>query len=509
MIRRIAGKGKVAVRDPFSTEHLQNDLGGRAVRGGALTMGAQGLRLAVQVASTIVLARLLPPSDFGLVAMVMALTGLAALFSDLGLSMATVQRRNITPAQVNALFWINVAIGVVIAAVVVAFAPLIAWFYTEPRLVEITFALAFPFLLGGAAAQHKALIQRQMRFRALVTIDLAALIGGICAAIALAVAGAGYWALVANSIATSILSLALVWIFSGWRPGLPARAGGVRSMIAFGANLTGFNLVNYFARNLDNILIGWWWGASALGLYSRAYRLLTLPIQQINAPMAQVMVPGLSRIQSDGERWRQGYCRAITAMMLATAPISTFSFVFADPIIPLLLGSQWAGAVPIFRNLAIAGVAQSLFNSMGWIYISRGRSDRMFKWGIFGSTIFSLSFIAGLPYGPSGVALAYSIAVLGLAWPCVAYACYGTPLRQSDVFKASATPVFAAIMAAFCAYLVTLLTHQRTDFEYFGLFAGAVVFTAVYIMLVLSQPGTRDIVKHVADRIYRGRVIGA
>lgn len=508
MIRRSAGKGKVPVRDPFSTEHLQNDLGGRAVRGGALTMGAQGLRLAIQVASTIVLARLLPPSDFGLVAMVVALTGLAALFGDLGLSMATVQRRNITAAQVNALFWINAAAGVVIAAVVIALSPVIAWFYAEPRLVEITCALAAPFVLSGVTAQHKALMNRQMRFRALVTIDLVALIGGIVAAIALAIAGAGYWALVANPITTAILTLALVWTFSGWRPGLPARAGGVRSMIAFGANLTGFNLVNYFARNLDDILIGWWWGASALGLYSRAYRLLTLPIQQINAPMAQVMVPGLSRIQSDDERWRQGYRRAISAMMLATAPISTFSWVFADPIIPLLLGSQWNDAVPIFRNLAIAGVAQSLFNSMGWIYLSRGRSDRMFKWGIFGATIFCLSFIVGLPYGPSGVALAYSIAVLGLAWPCVAYACHGTPLRQSDVFKAAATPVFAAIIAAFCAYLVKLIAHQRTDFEYLGLFAGAMVFTAVYIMLVLSQSGTREIVKHVADRIYRGGAIG-
>lgn len=500
MSRAVTAQSREQTGDAFATAHLRAGLGRRALRGGALTMAGQATRLVIQIGSTILLARLLPPADFGLVAMVVALTGLAALFGDLGLSMATVQRTEITQAQVSTLFWVNVAAGAVIAALVAALAPAIAWFYGEPRLTEITLVLAGTFLLGGIAVQHKALLQRQMRFGALVALDLLAFGGGIATALILAARGAGYWALVANPVVAAVLTAILAWTLSGWRPGLPSRGSGVRALLAFGGHLTGFNLVNYAARNLDNILIGWWWGAPALGLYDRAYKLLMLPLSQINQPMAQVLIPTLSHIQNDAERWRQAYCRAITGMMLATAPLSCFCFVFADPIIPLLLGKQWSGAVPIFRYLAIAGMAQSLCNSVGWLYISRGRSDRMLRWGLFGVTIICLSFVAGLPFGPEGVALAYSAALLALVWPCVAYACHGTPLRSTDVFRAASVPVLAAAAAALCAYGGRMLALDA-GLGNTSLLASGLIFVLVYGALVLSRSGPRDLLRLALHKV--------
>jgi O-antigen/teichoic acid export membrane protein len=223
-----------------------------------------------------VLARLLTLQDFGLISMVTAFTGLASLFRDMGLSMATVQRPHIDHAQVSTLFWVNVAISVVITSITAMLGPLIAWFYGEPRLKWITIVSAVAFIFGGLTVQHQALLRRQMRFTALAIIDVGSMLAGIIVAITSSLYGAGYWALVLNQLVVGITTAMGVWLLCDWRPGLPVGHSGVRSMLAFGGNLTGANVLNYFVRNFDNILIGWYWGAQQLGLYTRAYQLLVI-----------------------------------------------------------------------------------------------------------------------------------------------------------------------------------------------------------------------------------------
>jgi PST family polysaccharide transporter len=221
-------------------------------------MGGQAANFVLKLGSTAVLARLLTPADFGLIAMVTAVTGFVEMFKEAGLSMATIQRAEINHRQISTLFWINLGLSILLMFVVVGLAPAVAWFYGEPQLLWITIALGAMFPLGGLTIQHVALLRRQMRFGTLVSIDVTSNAVGIAAAITAAAFGARYWALVIMMAASGAANAALVWITCPWVPGLPKRGAGVRPMLAFGGNLTGFAFINYWARSADNVLIGWY-----------------------------------------------------------------------------------------------------------------------------------------------------------------------------------------------------------------------------------------------------------
>ena len=448
---------KTSLRSPFDTEHLKTDLKGRSVRGGAVTMLGQGSRFVIQIASTMVLARLLVPADFGLIAMVTALTGFAVLFKDLGLSMATVQKAEITHEQISMLFWINVAVSALITLAISALAPLMAWFYGEPRLILITISISLIFLFGGVTVQHQALLQRQMRFTALAVIQVVSISAGVIVGIVSAILGAGYWALVMKQ-ATSDLSIAFgVWLVCSWRPGLPVRNTGVKSMLVFGGYITSFNIVNYFARNADNILIGRVWGAGPLGFYSKAYALLVLPLTQINQPLASVAVPALSRLRDDPLKYSSYYLRVISLISLVSTPLVGFLIVCSSDLILLILGSQWAAASNIFKILGFSALIQPLYYTQGWLHISAGRSDRYLRWGLFSSFVIVIAFIVGLPYGPLGVAVAYTLATWAIIFPCMWYAGRSAGIQVNDIFGAVGKNIAAGLISI--AISIVLLEH--------------------------------------------------
>lgn len=435
--------------DFFDTEYLKADLKGRSVRGGAVTMAAQGAIFFLRMGSTIVLARLLTPQDFGLIAMVTVITGFVAMFKDMGLSMATVQKAEINHAQISTLFWINVVLSLFMMLVTATLAPVIALFYGEPRLTWITLALASTFIFGGFTVQHQALLRRQMHFGTLALIQIISMVVGIITAIIAALYGAGYWSLVLMQLATAITIAIGVWVGCDWRPGLPKRGTGVRSMLAFGGNLTGFNFMNYFARNLDHVLIGRFWGPGQLGLYSKAYGLLLLPLQQITGPITAVAIPSLSRLQNDAERYLKYYLKAISLIAFLTMPGVMFLIIMSDEIIGLVLGQQWTGASRIFAVLGISALIQPVLSTVGWLFVSTGRTDRMFRWGIFSSLCIVVSFIVGLPFGAIGVATAYTICILLLAVPALWYATKTTPISLLSIFNVIWHPALATSIVGF------------------------------------------------------------
>jgi len=445
---------KPFVRSPFDTEHLTTDLKGRSVRGGAATMLGQGADFVIRTASTVVLARLLVPADFGLIAMVTAVTGFAALFSDIGLSMATVQKAEISHEQISTLFWVNVAASALIAMVTAALAPIIAWFYGEPRLTMITVALALIFLFGGLTVQHRALLQRQMRFTALASIQVVSVLTGVGVAIVSALLGVGYWALVMMQ-GTSALSIAVgVWLLCDWRPGRPVRHAGVRSMLVFGGNITVFNVVNYFARNVDNILIGRFWGVAPLGFYSKAYGLLMMPLRQINMPLAAVAVPALSRLYGDPLKYEAYYLKTISLITLVSTPLVGFFIVCSDSLILLVLGPQWAAASDIFLVLGVSALIQPLYFTQGWLHISAGRSDRFLRWGLVSSLVIVLGFVVGLPYGPKGVAAAYTAVTWAIIVPCMWYAGRSAGIRVSYIFAAVGKNIAAGLASIVISFVL-------------------------------------------------------
>lgn len=471
----------------FCTDHLKDDLKGRSVRGGAITIAAQASKFILQMGSTVVLARLLAPEDFGLIGMVTVVIGFAGLFKDLGLSTATIQKAQINHEQVSTLFWINFAISCATALVVAALSPVVAWFYGETRLTWITLALASSFIFGGLTVQHQALLRRQMSFTRLAKIEIISMLVGVLSAIVSAWYGAGYWALVVMQLAIAATNAIGVWIACSWRPGLPAQNSGIRSMLAFGGNLTGFNIVNYFSRNLDNVLIGQYWGSQELGLYALAYKLILLPIQQINAPVSSVALPGLSSLQTEPEKYRRYYYKAILLIAIFGMPIVCFMFASADKLILLLLGQQWLGAIPIFRFLMPAAFNATIGVGQGWVYQSLDMVDRQLRWGIVLSILNVILFVIGVRWGAIGVAAAY-----GLSRPIFLVAgftyCYkGTPLRFTELAKTLFQPVLTSFGAAAVVMIVNnlLLTDINT---LTGLFMDCVLYGLSYIAIWMIIP---------------------
>lgn len=474
----------------FCTDHLMTDLKGRSLRGGVVTVASQMCKFVLNMGAIVVLARLIAPEDFGLIAMVATVTNLVVVFKDMGLSMATVQRAEINHAQVSTLFWVNVVFSLAIALLIAALAPAIAWFYGEPRLTSITLVLASGLALSGLMVQHEALMRRQMQFTDLATLQIVSMLVGTGTVIVLACYGAGYWALVLKQLAEQITSTVGVWVMCGWRPGLPVRGSGVRSMLAFGSHLTGFNIVNYFARNLDNVLIGWRWGAQPLGLYDKAYQLLLLPIQQINTPLAAVATPALSRLVDSPERYRQTYLRILDKVAMLTMPGVAFMIVTSDWLVKVLLGSQWSDASRIFAWLGIAAFTQPISNTTGWLFMTQGRTKHMLQWGLIGGSLSIISIIAGLPWGAVGVAAAYSIIGLVIRTPLLFwFICRTGPVKASDFYRTIAPSAWASL----CVLSMLLAFRQWVELfnPVLGLTITFVIAVGITLLVLAVLPAGR------------------
>jgi O-antigen/teichoic acid export membrane protein len=477
--------------DALNTDHLHADLKGRSVRGGLITLTSQGGQFVMQSISTVVLARLLVPAEFGMVAMVTAITGLASAFADLGLSEATIQRKEITHHQVSVMFWINLAVGAGLTLITAALAPVLARFYREPRLVNITLLLSITFLIGGLRVQPDALLKRQMRFSSIAIRDLTSYALAVAVAITMALRGAGYWALVALPLTLNLTQMALSWLMVEWRPGLPRRDANVGSMVAFGGNVAASYLIFNLNRNVDNVLIGWFWGAAPLGLYSRAYNLLMLPVRQLSVPAASVAVPAFSKIQGDPERFARYYLRATSLIMWISAPLFGFLFVAANPVIVLVLGAKWREAAPVFQILAISALGQMLLETTVWLLVSRGQSGRLLKLLLIISPIIVGSFVIGLPFGIKGVALSSSLVLLGILPWALKFTFRGTDLNLQRVGRALLYPISLCLAGVFLAKVaIHLLAPERMILQ---LLVVALGFATAYSLSALIPPVRQEI----------------
>ncbi|HEX9822739.1 MAG TPA: lipopolysaccharide biosynthesis protein [Methylomirabilota bacterium] len=426
-------------------------------RGAATVTVAQWLGLLVNLLSTVVLARLLAPADYGLVAMATAVVGLAWLLQDLGLSQATIQAAELDDGKLTALFWIGTAFGALVALGLAVGAGAVAGFYDEPRVARLTIALSATCLLAGLGAQHRALLVRELRFTAVALIGLLASLAGLLVGVTAAMAGAGHWALVAMYLVNAACAAGGCWIAHSWRPSWPRRGAGIRPMLRFGGALTAGNVLNYVARNLDNILIGRVWGPEPLGLYSRAYALMMLPLNQFNAPVSSVAIPALSRVQNDPARFRAVFLQALSAVAFCGIPLFLAVAVLSRDIVEILFGERWLEAAPIVTVLALAGAVQPLTHATGWVYVALGRAARMARWAGVSTGVLALSFVGGLPWGPLGVAIGYAVGVYALAFPAIVAACHESPISPLMFVRAAARPVLLGVSFAGGAAATRLL----------------------------------------------------
>lgn len=390
-------------------------LGGRAARGAMQTVGAQVIKIAVQVGGVVVLARLLTPNDYGLVAMVTAIVGVAEIFRDFGLSTAAVQARDLSRRQRDNLFWINTAAGFALTVIVVVAAPLVGWWYGRPELVDLTRVIAVVFLLNGMTTQYRADLNRRLKFSRIAVIEVSSPVVALVLAGILAWHGAGAWALVAQQVATSAVLLIGAASLARWLPGRPRREP-MGDLLTFGWHLAGSQFVGYLGNNVDALVIGTRFGPGPLGLYNRAFQLLMTPLGQLRQPTTTVALPILSRLRSDPEATNRYVQRGQLALGLTLVAGLGVVVGAAEPLTAILLGRQWLSVEPILRLLAVAGAFQTLAYVGYWVYLAHGLTRQLLQYTFITVAIKITCILVGSNWGVLGVAWGYAIAP-ALAWP--------------------------------------------------------------------------------------------
>jgi PST family polysaccharide transporter len=463
----------------------------QATKGAMLTGVAQIYRMAVNFIASIILARLLTPGDFGVVAIASSSMALVVLVQDLGLSQTTIQRQAMSLRQLSGLFWISAGSGLLFAVVLTLLAPGVALLFGDERLTSLVAVFAMTVAVGGFQSQLLALMNRQFRFKALAAIDMTATTTGVIAGLTTAWLTPSYWALVAPYIAASITSLTCVSIFGQFRPSSPSFEGDFRQIFKFSSGVSGYNIANYLARNADNFLIGKFYGDEQLGYYDRAYRLLLFPLLQILAPLSRVMLPVLSRLRSDPYRYRNAYGECVSLVMTATQPGIVFAVIFADEFFRVLLGPQWVPAAPIFQWLGLCGLHQVMTSTLAWLLTSQERTSDLFKIGLCNALISITAFLAGLPWGGLGVAIAYTAsnyaALVPITWWSVGRR---GPVSTADLCSI-ALPHAAGVIV--CSGIMVGIYSSVGSLNVLTSIAIATLSYAAYLLTLLAFPRKRQI----------------
>jgi O-antigen/teichoic acid export membrane protein len=419
-------------------------LGAETVIGVKWSTLSQGGRQIIQLITTIVLTRLLSPSDFGVISMAAVVTGFLSLFHDLGTSAAVIQKRMVSEIFLSSIFWVNAVFGLSVAFGLYLCAPLVADFYKEPNVASVLKVLSLSFLIAGFGIVQQAIMERDLAFGKLAKIELIASLSSALLGIGLACLGARVWSLVYQALMLATVTTALLWVSSGWRP-KKFKMGELASVARFSLNLTGFNVFNYFARNADYIVIGRFLGAQDLGYYTMAYRIMLFPIQTISTVIGRVTFPVYSRIQEDNAVFRRIYLKATGAIALISFPMMIGLWGIAEPFVLTVLGPKWEPVVLLILILSPVGLVQSTITTVGAIYQAKGRSDLLLRVGALTGVITIVAFIIGVQWGMIGVAVTYAIATGVCMYPN-----FIIPFRLIDLdFLDLARGVFRPLVCSF------------------------------------------------------------
>jgi O-antigen/teichoic acid export membrane protein len=475
-----------------------------AARGAAVILASQGARFILQFGSIIVLARLLTPEAFGLVAMVTSLIGVAELIRDFGLSSAAIQAKHLRDQERTNLFWANLGIGATCALVAFVCAPLIVLLYGDPRVRPIVFALAWLLIVSGATTQFRAELSRSLRFKALAVVDVIAQMIAIAMAITAAILGAGYWAIVAQQatlvVTTCLLSVALC----RWRPGLPRRSTSIRRFFRFGGGVLGTQVLGYSTNNIDNVALGAVWGPGPLGVYSRAYQLLMVPINQINDPMTRIVLPILSRVQEDQETYQRYVAKAQLIGTYVLATVFSLAAALSAPLVAILFGAGWSAIAPVFAVLAVGGIFRGVGLITYWVFLSRGLTGVQLRMYLLTRPFMIAIILAGLPFGPVGVAAGHSLAFACYWVFSLSYAGRVAGIRAKPLFSSALRSLaLISVPAGILAFLATLVVHGAVLQLLVG---GTVGLSYVGLALAISPTERRECAQIARlMRQFRGR----
>ena len=475
--------------DGGSFRPLAGGLRQLAVKGAGVTVLANGLGLLVQMVSTVVLARLLTPADFGLVTMVTTFSLLLANFGGNGFSEAIMQWERMDHALASNIFWITVGVNSLLMAAFAGAGSLMAWFYHEPLVTRVATAMSCTIFFASTSVVHLALLKRAMRFSMVSANDIVARTISVLVSILLGLAGAGYWALVAGAIAQPLCVSVGAWGLCRWLPGPPRRAPGTGAMVKFSLNVYGRFTVNYFGRNTDNLLVGWRFSTQALGFYKKAYDLFALSVSSLVSPLSDVAVAALSRLRPDSVEYRRYLLNALGVTAFVGMGLGADLTLAGKDLIRLLLGPGWETSGRIFTFFGPGIGIMLLYATHGWIHLSIGRADRWFRWGLleFGFTL--ALFLVGLPWGATGIAVAWTLSFWILTIPAFWYAGQPVGLGVSPVISSVWRYFVASVLAgggslAVMRMIPGLASIPGAAGAFFRLATESTVFLIQYVVAV-------------------------
>lgn len=446
------------------------------------------------------LARVLPPRDFGLIAMLTVFTGFAVVFIDLGVSVAIVQRPNVEERHLSTQFWLNLCMGSILTLLTIAIAPLLAAFYDEPRLLILTIAIAPSFLLSAVAATQTAILDRSMDFKRLAILETMALAAANVLAIGMATSGFGVWSLVALSLAMSGFRALFLWISCDWRPHrLPDRES-LHELIHFGGRFSAYSILSYWARNADNLLIGRFIGPTPLAYYNRAYSLMSLPSDAVATVTTRVMIPAMSRMQDDRERCRRVFLQAMGLISLVMFPIALALLVLSRPFILAVYGPRWAPVIPLLEIFSGVALIQVISRTTGWIFTSQGRVDMLLRWGVISSLTAIMSFFIGLPWGTKGVAVSYLCWNIAMMYPLFTYVGPLIGVTVRDILDAVGRIAVASFVMAGVVWLVERqLPNGLGPWAELAIGIAAGVLTYLAVVFLLSPKPLKEARQMIAE----------
>jgi O-antigen/teichoic acid export membrane protein len=455
----------------------------QATTGIKWSAASQGSRQGVQLLTTLVLAHLLEPSDFGLLGMAMIVIGFVMLFRDLGTAAAIIQKKDLDEEILSSVFWANVIIGVAITVVLYLGAPLVASFFKEPDLIPVVRILSFSFLFACLGILQQSLLERSMAFPKLGRIEIASILVGSVVGITMALLGFGVYSLVCQSMSSIFINTLLLWMLNRWRPRLIFKWHVVKEIGGYSANLTAFNVLNYFTRSADYLIVGRFLGAELLGYYTIAYRLLLYPLQSIAIMIGRVVFPLYSQLQEQEERFQRAFLKITSSVALIMFPMMLGILAVARPFVYAAFDDQWGPVIRLIVILAPAAMLSSVLVNVGSIYKAKGRTDWMFRWAIVGAVVRVSAFIIGLRWGINGVAGGYTVAIAVLFYPTLAIPFRLIHLQMSRLLKDISMPLVTSVVMCAAVYLieVSLRGHLRS-----GLTLGVCIAAGVGIYLILN-----------------------
>lgn len=451
------------------------------------SVGAKATGQAFHLAIRVVLARLLVPEDFGLVAMSMVVIGLTWGIVEMSFGPALVQRKELTEAHKSTAFWSNVLMSFAVFACLSALSPLAAWFFGADGLTPVLVALSLSVVLGSPETTLTALLQRDFNFRALALRNILSVVFGGVLGIALALKGMGVWALVGYSLVQSFTGSLLLFWKSRWRPSFEFDGRAFSDLWSYSRSLMGARFLNYFNRQLDTILVGRFLGAANLGLYNLGYQFVLFPLTYITRTVSTVLLSTLSRLQDEEERFRSAYLQTLELVAFATFPLMTAVFLSAPLLVPAVLGEKWAPSVPLIPFFCFSGLLQSINGLAPYAFQAKGKTALVLKWTLISALFNAAAFIIGLKWGIKGVSAAYAASNLALT-PVVIYM-LGDALGVSmgSFLKTLRHPAYSSAAFAFVWVLAGLAVESFNPDLKPALRAAAllVVCSSVYLLVSL------------------------